>query len=239
MNRHVLTAGVLDATQVKNLRATGGHLEHLLVGDLGDATSPRDDARVGGEHSVDVGVDLAEIGTQRARERDRGGVGGSTPEGGDVLRRLRNTLKSRDDDDVTGFQGLLDASRSDVDNAGIAMGGGRDDTSLGAGVRAGRDAQVGQGHGQQRSGLTLTGRQEHVELSRSRLGGNLKGQIHEIVSGVTHGGDDDDDVITSLFGCGNSTRHALDRCGVGHRGPTEFLDDSRHQPSCQARQTKV
>ena len=55
------------------------------------------------------------------------------------------------------------------------MGGGRDDTSLGAGVRAGRDAQVGQGHGQQRSGLTLTGRQEHVELSRSRLGGNLKG----------------------------------------------------------------
>ena len=34
---HVVAAGVLDAPQVQDLGAAGGHLEHLLVGDAGRA----------------------------------------------------------------------------------------------------------------------------------------------------------------------------------------------------------
>ena len=44
------------------------------------------DARIGGEHAGDVGVDLAHLGAERGGERDRGGVRAAPPEGGDVLR---------------------------------------------------------------------------------------------------------------------------------------------------------
>ena len=44
----------------------------------------RDDPRVGGVHAVDVGVDLAHLGAERGRDRDRGGVGAAPPERRDV-----------------------------------------------------------------------------------------------------------------------------------------------------------
>ena len=44
------------------LEPGGGQLEHLLVGDAVDLAGGGHDARVGGEHAVDVGVDLAHLG---------------------------------------------------------------------------------------------------------------------------------------------------------------------------------
>jgi hypothetical protein len=85
---------------VQDLRAARGELEHLLVGDRVELARRRDDPRVGGEDSVDVGVDLADVRLQSARQRDRGGVGAAAAERGDLLGVLADALEPRDDDDV-------------------------------------------------------------------------------------------------------------------------------------------
>lgn len=231
MHTHVLATGVLDAAQVQHLRARGGRLEHLLVRDGRDAAGSGNDSRVGGEDAVDVGVDLAEIGAQGRGESHGRRVGGAPAQGRHVLGGLRDPLESRDDDDVLAGQGGDDAAGGDVDDVGVAVGGRRDDPGLRTGVAARRDAEVGQGHGEQGGRLTLTGGEQHVELARGGLRRHLEGQVHEVVGGITHGRDDHDDLVAGLPGRGDPARNTLDGRGISHGGATELLDDSRHEAS--------
>ena len=105
VDRDVVAAGVLHAAQVQHLGAAGGQLQHLLVGDPVELARVRDDARVGGEDAVDVGVDLADVGVQGGRQRDRGGVGAAAAERGDVLGVLADALEAGDDRDVAVVEG--------------------------------------------------------------------------------------------------------------------------------------
>ena len=194
---------------MEDLRTASGHFEHLLVGDLRNTLSALDDTWISGEHTVDVRVDLATISTQRTSQGDRSGVRRSPAQGGDVLRRLRDSLESRDNDEVSGLQRLLDPPGSNVDNASIAMGCGRNNPSLGTRVRACRNTHVRQGHREQGGGLSLARRQEHVKFSRSGLWGDLLGEVHQVVSGVTHSRDDDDNVVSRLLRSGDTARHTL------------------------------
>ena len=66
LDRDAVPARVLHRPQVQHLRAARGHLQHLLVRDRVQPAGPRHDPRVGREHAVDVGVDLADV---RARAR--------------------------------------------------------------------------------------------------------------------------------------------------------------------------
>ena len=129
---------------------------------------------------------------------------------------MGDPLESRDNDEVSSLQRLLNSPGGNVNNAGIAVGRGRNNSSLRTGVRACRDTHVRQSHREQGSGLPLTRRQEHVEFPGSGLWGNLQGEVHQVVSGVTHSRDDDDNVIARLLCGGNTARHALNRCGIGH-----------------------
>ena len=90
----------------------GGHLEHLLGGDAVELAGGRDQARVGGEHAVDVAVDLAHLGAQRGGQRDRGGVGGAAAERGDVLGVLRDALEAGDDRDRAVADGRARSGRA-------------------------------------------------------------------------------------------------------------------------------
>ena len=74
MERDVVVAGELDRAQGQHLDAGAGHLEHLVEVDARQLAGLRHDARVGGEHAGDVGVDLARVGAERRGERRRGGV---------------------------------------------------------------------------------------------------------------------------------------------------------------------
>ena len=117
VDRHSKTTGVLDTPQVQDLRARRGHLEHLFVREALDAAGGRDDARIGSEDPVDVGVDLANFGLQGGRERDRGRVRTATTEGGDVLGVLGHALEPGDDRDVALVERLANAAGRDVDDA--------------------------------------------------------------------------------------------------------------------------
>ena len=94
----------------------GGELEHLLVGDVRHLARGGHDPRVGGEHAVDVGVDLADVGVERRGERHGGGVGAAAAERGDVLGVLGDALEAGDDQDRALVERRLDAAGRDVDD---------------------------------------------------------------------------------------------------------------------------
>ena len=71
VERNVVVAGELDAAQGEHLAAGAGHLEHLVEVDVGQLAGLRHDARIGGEHAGDVGVDLAGVGVERRGQRRR------------------------------------------------------------------------------------------------------------------------------------------------------------------------
>ncbi len=64
MYSHVLAARIFDAPQVQDLGATGRHLHHFFIADLGDATSAWHDSRIGGVDPINVCIDFAMIGAQ-------------------------------------------------------------------------------------------------------------------------------------------------------------------------------
>ena len=85
VDAHAVVAGVLDAAQLQDARARGGHLEHLLERDDGQLARVGHDPRVGAEDAGDVGVDLADVGADGGGQRDRGRVRAAAPERRDVL----------------------------------------------------------------------------------------------------------------------------------------------------------
>ena len=84
---HAVIARELDRTQREHAPAGRRHLEHLVERDARQLARRRHDPRVGGVHAFDVGVDLAHVGAERGRERDRGGVGTAAAQRRDVARR--------------------------------------------------------------------------------------------------------------------------------------------------------
>ena len=200
MDRHVVAARVLDAPQVQDLGARRRHLEHLLGGDAVELAGGRDDARVGGEDTVDVGVDLADVGAERGGQRDRGGVGGAAAQRGDVLGVLGDALEAGDDRDRAVVDRLLDPARRDVDDLGLAVRRVGDHAGLGAGERLRGVAERGDRHRHQRHRDPLAGGEQHVELARRRQRRHLLGEVAQLVGGVAHRRDDDDDVVARLAG---------------------------------------
>ena len=55
---------------------------------------------IGGVDAVDVGVDVAAVGIERRRERDRRGVGAAAPERGHPVGFRVQTLEAGDDGDL-------------------------------------------------------------------------------------------------------------------------------------------
>ena len=225
---HVVAAGVLDAPQVQDLRAARRHLEHLLGGDPVELASGRDDARVGGEHAVDVAVDLAHLGVEGGSQRHGGGVRGPAAERGDVLGVLRDTLEAGDDRDVALVDGLLDPAGRDVDDLRLAVRAVGDDAGLAAGEGPRALAEVGDRHRHQRHRDPLAGGQQHVQLARRRERAHLLGEVAQLVGGVAHGGDHHDDVLAGLLGGDDALGDSLDAVSVGDRRAAVLLHDNAH-----------
>jgi len=79
-----------------------------------------DDPRIGGVHTRDVGVELAGIGLQRVRQRDRGGVGSATSEKGHVAVE-RHALRTTDDRHDALVDGLADALGPHFEDLGVRV----------------------------------------------------------------------------------------------------------------------
>ena len=86
---HPVHHGELDRAHLQHLGAERGHFEHFLERHLGEPPRLRHDARVGRIDAVDVGIDVAAVGADRRRDRDRAGVGAAAAERRDAVVRRR------------------------------------------------------------------------------------------------------------------------------------------------------
>ena len=59
---------------------------------------------------------------------------------------------------------------------------------------------------------------------------NLLWLTHQLVGGVAHGRDDDDDVVSLLLGRDDALGDPLDRLGVGDRRAAVLLHDPQRRP---------
>jgi hypothetical protein len=69
-------------------------------------------------------------------------------------------------------------------------------------------------HRQQRGTHSLASGQQHVELARGRQRRDLTRQAHQVICGVTHCRDDDDDIVALLLRRDNPLGYPLDAVGV-------------------------
>ena len=90
-----------------------------------------DDARVGSEDAVDIGVDLARVRSERRGERHGSRVGAAPAERRDV-EGGRDSLEAGDEDDPVLVQRLVDPPGAHLDDLGLAVNGVGDDSRLGA-----------------------------------------------------------------------------------------------------------
>ncbi len=85
MERDIEVSSEFHRAQHQDLGPGGGQLEHLLEGDLLEFSGLRDDPGVGGEDSIDVGVDFTSVGPVGGSQSDGRGIRSAPAEGGDVL----------------------------------------------------------------------------------------------------------------------------------------------------------
>ena len=99
---------------------------------------------------------------------------------------------------------------------------------LRSGERHRRQAEILDGHAQQRHRDALAGGEQHVHLASARRGGDVVRQADEIVGGLAHRRDDHDHVVAASPRPRDMIRHCADAIGVGDRGAAELLHDQCH-----------
>lgn len=204
------------------------HFEHLVIGDLAHFASALDDARVGGVDSVDIGEDLARVGFEGACESDGGGIGAAATES-DGIAELINALEACGDDDFTLIELVNDAGGIDAEDASLGMIGGGAHTDLGAGERNGGLPKFLERHGEQSDGDLFAGGEKHIHLAG--VGGLIRLIVDalregdQIVGGIAHSGDDDDDLIVGMFIVEDSISDVEDFISGRDGAAAEFLNN--------------
>ena len=129
---HAVVARELDRTQREHPAAGRGHLEHLVERDTRELARGRHDARVGGVHAFDVGVDLAQSASSAAASATA--VVSEPPRPSVVMSRAVDTpWKPATIATSPVGQRLADAVAADLDDLRLAVVGVGDDAGLAPG----------------------------------------------------------------------------------------------------------
>ena len=106
-----------------------------------------------------------------------------------------------------------------------------DQADLPAGEADGLVALGMDGHGHQGDCDLLAGGQELVHLALRRgdflavVGADLRRQVDQIIRGVAHGADDDDDLMPGCLGQRSALARQVDAACVGDAGAAKLLND--------------
>ena len=158
VDRHAVLHRESHRADLQHLGAERRQLEHLFVADALDLARRRADVRIGRVDAVDVGVDLADVGLERRRDRDRRGVGAAAPERGDVAL-LVDALEAGDHGDPAAVAARCeDAPRVDALDARARERAVGADAHLVAGERARLAARALDREREQRDRHLLAGR---------------------------------------------------------------------------------
>ena len=129
----------LGRARMQHLRAARRHLDRVLVAELRPEPRVGHDVRIGRQHAVDVGADLAHRRIQRRGHRRAGDVAAAAAERRHLVVR-GDALEAGDDDDLALAELLDDARGVDRLDAGAVERAVRADVALRAGQRDRRHA---------------------------------------------------------------------------------------------------
>ena len=134
-------------------------------------------------------------------------------------------METGDDRDSSVVERLADAIAVDLDDLGLAVFGVGDDAGLGSGEAHRGLAEVLDRHREQRHRDALARGEQHVHLPAAGLTGDVVSEADEVVGGLAHRGDDNDDIVAAAPRTHDVVGDGADAIGVGDRGPAELLDE--------------
>ena len=104
----------LDRARLQNLGPERRHFQHFFIRNLGEPPRLRNDARVGRIDAVDVGIDVADVGFERDRNRDGAGIRAAAAERRDAVVLRLDALKAGDDGDLAAVDALLEIAARNI-----------------------------------------------------------------------------------------------------------------------------
>ena len=185
MNRHVVLHADLRRARMQHRGPARGHLDRFLVADLRPQPRPRHPCRVGREHTVDIGADLARLRAKRRRQRRAGDIAAPTSQCRHVVAVV-DALKPGHDDHATGSQLRADPGGVDAANSGEAEHPVSANAALQRREGDRRDIAVLQRQTQQRHRNLFAGRQQQIHLSPDRTSRHLVRQAHQVIRRAPH-----------------------------------------------------
>ena len=216
---------------MQHRRSEAGQFQHLVTADLRHQLGIGHLARICGQHTRNIGVDLAGVSTERRRQSNGGGVRSATAQGGDLrdsAAAAAGALKSRHHHDGTLRQAALHPVGADLENASAAVGGFGDDADLRSGHRHSAHPKSVQRHRQQRDRHLLAAGQKHVHFPSRRVGIDRCRQSGQFVGGVAHRRDHHDHVVALFAAAGDALSHGLDALDAADGGAAELLHQQGH-----------
>ena len=204
-----------------------GHLQHFFIAYLGQKPGLRNQAGVCAVDAFNVSVYLANLSAEAGGEGNGGSVRTTPPQSGRV-HISGNTLETGDDNHAAFCQFLNHPAGIYFQNAGATESGVRADAGLGAAEADGGAVHGVQRHGEESGGDYLAGGEEDVKFAVGRFFSHPVSQVNQLVGGVAHCRDDDDDLITGVPCPDDAPRHVFYLIGVGDRSAAVFLDDDGH-----------
>ena len=169
---HAVALGKLYRAVVEHLRAERRELQHFVIRNFGKLLRLRDNARVAGINAVNVREDLAEIGLQGDRHRDRRRIRAAAAKRRHIAVFV-NALEACDKDDALFVELFLDALARDLFDAGERMRRRGVHTDLPAAKRHDRVAELFNRHRHQRNRHLLAAGQQHIHLALGGVGVDL------------------------------------------------------------------
>ena len=186
MDSDAVATSVLHGTNVQDFCARGCQFQHFFERHQFDWMCARNDTRIRGEHTVDVGINFADIRAECGRQSDCRGIAAAAPKSRDVFGVPIESLKSRDDGNRTVVESLTNSIRGHVNDArGSVLGGGHH-ARLASRVGTRLVTEALDRHSQESHRNSLAGRKKHVEFPRVGSFRDLVSQIDQFVGRVPH-----------------------------------------------------
>ena len=226
LHAHALFHRQPDRARLEHLGPHARELEHFLVGHRLLLARLGDDPRVGGVDSIDIGVDVAAVGTDRGRDRHRRSVRPATPQRGQPAF-VRQALEAGDHRDLAALHAGDERFGIDAVDPCLGMRLDRVDRKLPAEPAARLTAQRLQRQRQQPAGDLFAAGDHHVVFRRivERIG--LAAEIDQSVGLARHGRNHHRDLVAAGLLFAHDIGHAPDTLGPRHGGAAEFHHDTR------------
>ena len=219
-----------DRAHLQHLGAERSHFQHFLERHFGEPARLRHHARVGRVDAVDVGVDIASIGRDRRRKRNRGRIRAAAPQRRHPVGGFMHALETGDDGDLARRKPLAEPRPVDARDAGRAMHVVGDKRDLPPRPRARLEPHVLEHQRQQSSRHQFARGDDEIIFGVVEVRARFLAPGDKLVGLTRHRRNDDRDLGAGVDLPFHMRGDVADAWNVGDRRAAEFHHQTRHDP---------